>query len=100
MGLRIMVNLRISQGVLEKLGTKHKVDRREIEQCFDNKCGLFLMDDREDHQSDPPTLWFVAPTNKGRLLKIIFIYRDGHMDLRSAYDADAAAQRLYDRKAR
>lgn len=100
MGLKIMVNLRISPGVLEKLGTKHKVDRREIEQCFDNKCGLFLMDDREDHQSDPPTLWFVAPTNKGRLLKIIFIYRDGHMDLRSAYDADAAAQRLYDRKAR
>lgn len=100
MTLKTMVNLRISQGVLEKLGTKHKVDRREVEQCFENKCGLFLMDDREDHQSDPPTLWFVAPTNKGRLLKIIFIYRDGHMDLRSAYDADEATQRLYERKAR
>jgi len=95
-----MVNLRISQAILEKLATRHKVDRREVEQCFDNKCGLFLMDDREDHRTDPPTLWFVAPTNKGRLLKIIFIYRDGYMDLRSAYDADDAAQRLYDRKAR
>ena len=35
-----------------------------------------------------------------QVIKVIFIYRDGHMDLRSAYDADEAAQRLYDRKAR
>jgi uncharacterized DUF497 family protein len=95
-----MDNMRISQRVLEKLCEKHKVDRREVEQCFSNKCGLFLCDDREDHQSDPPTLWFVAPTNKGRLLKVIFVFRDGYIDLRSAYDADANAQQIYDRKAR
>lgn len=94
------MNLRISDATLEKLKDKHQVTRREVEQCFDNKCGLFLTDDREDHRSDPPTLWFVAPTNQGRLLKVIFIYRDGAIHLRSAYDADESARRLYDDKAR
>lgn len=95
-----MQNLRISKTVLEKLETKHNVTRREVEQCFENKCGLLLMDDREEHHSDPPTVWFVAPTNTGRLLKIICIFRDGKVDLRSAYDASSEIQRLYESKAR
>lgn len=95
-----MHNLRISADTLEKLATKHGVIRREVEQCFENKCGMYLMDEREDHQSDPPTLWFVAPTHNDRLLKVIFIYRDGQVHLRSAYDADATAQRIYNAKAR
>lgn len=100
MPLEPMSQLRISPGVLEKIVAKHKVDRREVEQCFENKCGSYLLDNREDHKSDPPTLWFVAPTNKGRLLKIVFIYRDGYLNLRSAYDADAKVQGIYDRHAR
>lgn len=95
-----MKNLRISEAVLEKLKNKHGVTRREVEQCFENKCGLFLVDDREDHRSDPPTLWFVAPTNAGRILKVVFIFRDGQVHLRSAFDAEANAQSLYDYKAR
>lgn len=95
-----MQNLRISEAVLEKLKAKHNVTRREVEQCFENKCGLLLMDDREEHRTDPPTLWFVAPTNAGRLLKIIFIFRDGLVHLRSAYDASAEIQRLYETQAR
>ena len=95
-----MQNLRISIDTLEKLQSKHSVTRREVEQCFENKCGLYLHDDREEHRSDPPTLWFVAPTHNGRSLKVIFIYRDGQVHLRSAYEADADAQRIYDAKAR
>jgi hypothetical protein len=100
MPLEVMSQLRISHKVLEKLAAKHKVERREVEQCFENKCGTYLLDDREDHKSDPPTLWFVAPTNKGRSLKIVFIYRDGNLDLRSAFDADAKVQEIYGRHAR
>ena len=95
-----MQNLRISQTVLQKLLTKHGVTRREVEQCFENKCGLFLFDDREDHRTDPPTLWFVAPTHKGRQLKVIFIYREGQVHLRSAYEADQSTCMLYNHKAR
>jgi uncharacterized DUF497 family protein len=95
-----MHNLRISEAVLNKLKDKHGVSRREVEQCFENKCGLYLVDDREDHRTDPPTLWFVASTNKGRQLKVIFIYRDGQVHLRSAYEADQSTCTLYNSKAR
>lgn len=92
-----MKNLRISDEILAKLHNKHGVTRREVQQCFENKCGLYLMDDREEHRSDPPTLWFVAPTNAGRLLKVIFIFKDGQVFLRSAYDANEAVQSLYEK---
>ena len=95
-----MNNLVISDTILTKLRDKHQVDRREVEQAFGNKCGIFLVDDREDHKSDPPTLWFVAPTNKGRPLKIVFICREGKVFLRTAYDADTIAQSIYDAKGR
>ena len=95
-----MQNLKISDAVLEKLKTKHGVTRREVEQCFENKCGLVLEDDREDHKSDPPTLWFVAPTNDQRELKVIFIWRDGALHLRSAYDADEKVKRIYNNLAK
>ena len=95
-----MHNLIISQDILDKLRDKHRVERGEVEQCFANKCGLYLTDDREEHRSDPPTLWFVAPTNRGRLLKVIFMYRDGKLRLRSAFDADAWSQSIYDAKGR
>ena len=98
--MNVMKSLRISQPTLEKLKNKHRVSRREVEQCFENRCGQFLMDTREEHRSDPPTLWFVAPTSQGRLLKIVFIYRDGFVHLRSAYEAEQLAQDIYNRKAR
>lgn len=92
-----MKNLRISDAILAKLRDKHGVTYREVVQCFENKCGLYLMDDREQHRSDPPTLWFVAPTNSGRMLKVIFIFKDGQVFLRSAYDANEAVQSLYEK---
>lgn len=92
-----MKNLRISDAILAKLHNKHGVTYREVVQCFENKCGLLLTDDREEHRSDPPTMWFVAPTNSGRMLKVIFIFKDGQVFLRSAYDANEAVQRLYEK---
>ena len=91
-----MRNLVISEQIKAKLRDRHTVTRNEVEQCFANKCGTYLEDTREDHQSDPPTLWFVAPTNRGRLLKVIFIYRNGKVFLRSAFEADQKAIRIYD----
>lgn len=91
-----MACLIISEAVLTKLREKHQVGRREVEQAFENKCGCYLTDEREDHQTDPPTLWFVAPTHRGRPLKVIFIFIDGNVHLKSAYTADAAAISIYD----
>jgi uncharacterized DUF497 family protein len=92
-----MKNLILSAGVLAKLRDKHGITVREVEQCFENLCGEYLEDTREDNQTDPPTLWFVAPTNQDRLLKVIFVFRDGNVYLKSAFQADAISIAIYDK---
>lgn len=93
-----MKNLAISTEILEKLRDKHQVSLREVEQCFENKCGLYLIDDREDHRTDPATLWFVAPTNKGRLLKVIFIFLSGTVHIKTAFEPNQEVVDMYERK--
>lgn len=91
------MNIIVSSAILLKLNDRHKVSRREIEQCFDNVCGKYLEDTREDHKTDPATLWFVAPTNHDRLLKIIFIYADGNVHIKSAYEPSRAVIDIYEK---
>lgn len=95
-----MKNLHISEHVATKLGTKHRVVRREVEQCFENLCGKFLIDNREEHKSDPPTHWFIAPTNANRQLKVVFIFKDGNFYLRTAYEPNAEELRIYAARAK
>lgn len=92
-----MRSLVISPEILQKLQTKHNVTRREVEQCFENKIGIYLEDTREEHRSDPPTLWFVAPTNYGRILKVIFIFLDGNIYIKSAFEASDKAITIYEK---
>ena len=92
-----MRNIIISSGVLEKLSTKHHVEQREVEQCFENLIGLFLEDPREDHKTDPPTLWFISTTNKNRLLKVVFIFIDGNVHIKSVFDPNAEEVSIYER---
>lgn len=92
-----MRSLVISSAVLDKLKEKHGVSVREVEQCFENRIGIFLVDEKEDHRTDPPTLWFVAPTNCGRFLKVVFIFIDGNIHIKSAFDAKQSAIDMYDR---
>lgn len=88
----------ISQRIDGKLDKKHTVSTEEVEECFDNKCGVNLVDDREEHQTDPATLWFIAETNQGRLLKIIYVYRDGNIFLKSAYEPNENEIAIYERE--
>jgi hypothetical protein len=90
----------ISPTLLQKLQDKHNVTRREVEQCFENKIGNYLEDDREEHRTDPPTLWFVAPTNCDRLLKVIFVFLDGNIYIKSAYEPTPQIVEMYDRYGR
>lgn len=92
------VPLIVSAVILEKLRDKHGVSRREVEQCFENKCGMYLIDERADHQTDPPSLWFLAPTNEGRLLKVVFMFLDGNIHIKSAFEPEQDAITLYDEK--
>lgn len=91
-----MDNLIISEGIAKKLQEKHGgITRREIEQCFENCEGEHLVDQREDHKTDPATKWFVAPTNSGRILKVCFIFDEGKVFLKTAYEPNSDEIRIY-----
>ncbi|WP_380179350.1 hypothetical protein [Kalamiella sp. sgz302252] len=71
------MRLLISQKVRLKLASKvPPVTESEIIECFSNRDGYLLEDTREDHKSDPPTQWFIAETDYGKKLKIVFIYKE------------------------
>jgi len=65
--------LKISYRIIEKLEYKHRVKVDEVWECFLNRDRDFLEDTRLDHRTNPPTLWFIAETHKGRKLKVVFI---------------------------
>ena len=92
------MNLYISDRIREKLKDDHKVEECEIIECFANRDGRVFEDTRANNQTDPATLWFVAETNRGRILKIVFIqYPDGKISIKTAYIPEDGSDRLYDR---
>lgn len=95
-----MISIIISATISTKLQHKHNVTREEVSECFANRCGVFLADEREDHKRHPPTLWFVAETRKGRLLKVVFQVRDSNCHIITAYEANADEIRIYENKAK
>lgn len=86
----------ISPVIQEKLDSKHGVSRREIEQCFENRDGDYVEDTREEHKTDPATLWFVSPTNNNRKLKVIFVFNNGNLYIKSAFDAKQSHIETYE----
>src|SRR5688572_4161554 len=86
-----------SAAIREKLANKHGVTLVEVEECFANRAGGFLLDTRERHKTRPPTQWFIAGTDKGRLLKVLFIREGTDILLKSAFEPDDTAMRIYAR---
>lgn len=82
------LNIHIFKKTIEKLNEKHNVSQEEITECFQNtKTGHLCIDDREQHNTNPPTLWFIGLTNAGRKLKVIFICINDTAYIKTAYDA-------------
>ena len=92
-----MESLKIPDSVLKKLAEVHNVTRTEVEQCFRNRLGRLLTDNRALTKTNPPTLWFVACTNKSRSLKIVYIQRGNIVELKTAYDPNEEEARIYKR---
>ena len=87
----------LSPKILDKLSSKHGVCEEEVAQCFANRTGKFLLDTREEHETDPPTLWFISETDFARKLKIVFICRDGNNYIRTAYPPDEKEICIYNK---
>lgn len=82
----------------KKLRIKHEVSTDEVEQCFWNRRGDLLIDNREDHKTDPPSLWFISETDKRRKLKVIFVQRDDKIFIKSCFPASEKAIKDYRKK--
>lgn len=96
----IFTKLKISSRISEKLRQKHNVSIEEIDECFLNRSRGFLEDTREDHQTDPPTLWFIAETDKGRLLKVVFMeLDDGSYEIKTTYQPNQNEVTIYEKYA-
>lgn len=85
----------ISESVANKLREKHSVSEQEVLECFQNAQPTFILDDRPEHRTTPPTVWFIAHTNNRRLLKIVFINASSYKIVKSAYPPSNQTIRLY-----
>ena len=90
----------ISPKIREKLDSKiPAVTEQEIRECFWNRENKTIIDNREEHRTNPPTRWFIAETATGRRLKIVFIRApNGDHILKSAYDPDEAEELIYEKQ--
>ncbi len=93
------MRLLISTKVKSKLFKKHAVTENEIRECFLNRERATLRDEREDHQSDPPTLWIIAKTDYLRELKLVFMVTDKGVILKTAYEPNQQEIQIYKSKA-
>lgn len=91
------MKLFISDLIREKLTSKHGVTEAEIRQCFENREGRLLEDTREDHQTNPPTQWFISNTNCRRKLKVVFVIKGGVIYLKTAYEPNQIELSIYSR---
>lgn len=87
----------ISDKIRAKMQAKHGVTQKDVQECFENREGGLLEDDRENHRTDPPTLWFIAPNNHQRLLKVCFVQRAGKVFLRTCYPPNQTEISIYER---
>lgn len=88
-------NLRIDEAIKRKLQVKHNVECHEVAECFANVTRGFLQDTREEHKTNPPTHWFVEQTDKGRHLFIAFMFINGEVVIKTAFDATEERMKVY-----
>ncbi|MGY5797064.1 hypothetical protein [Rheinheimera faecalis] len=87
--------IKVSPRVRDKIENKHGLTIAEVHEAISGRLGKFLKDQREEHKSDPPTLWFIGSTDFGKAVKVAFIFKDGHMIIRTAYIANAKELEIY-----
>lgn len=90
----------ISPKIEEKLRNKHNIEPTEVAECFYNRTKGTLIDNREEHKTRPPSEWFIAATDKERLLKVIFVLDNEKIFIKSCFDADKTSVRIYEKQAK
>lgn len=92
----LKMNLLISPAVRAKLvGKTPPVTEGEIVQCFANRDRSDLIDTRAQHLTNPLTRWFIAETDYGRKLKVVYMPTSDGIVIKSAYDPNEEVKRIY-----
>lgn len=90
--LNVVASLRVQQ----KLRTKHQISISEVCECLQNRSGGFLEDTRLEHQTVPPTLWFIAQSDTGRVIKVVLVELPNSVyEIKTAYEPNAEEVRIY-----
>jgi len=90
------MKLRINGHIRAKLAAKNPpVTEEDIAQCFANRSGAFLIDDRESNLTNPFTRWFISETDYGLCLKICFIPYATGLEIKTAYAPNDEEIRIY-----
>jgi uncharacterized DUF497 family protein len=89
--------LYISDAVRKKLKEKHNVGVEQVQACFDNRDRAYLVDTREENQTDPQTRWFIAEYEFGKSLKVCFMYfaEDKRIEIKTAYPPNEREIEIY-----
>ncbi len=94
------MRLNFSNGIKLKLQQKHNVTTTEVQECFDNREKGLLEDTREQNKTDPATQWFIAMTDHGRKLKVVFItLANGICNINTAYEPNDVEVKIYEKHA-
>ena len=92
--------IKINKNILNKITEKHQVNIDEIYECFLNRSKGLLEDTRVNNKTNPPTLWFIAETDHGRLIKVVFIeLLNGNYEIKTAYEPNQMEISIYERYA-
>lgn len=92
------MNIFISDATRNKIEHKHGLTEEDITEAFANWDGRPQADTREEHKTDPETLWFVAETNRGVNIKVVYVlYPDGRLYIKSAYKPSSSVIDLYNK---
>jgi len=87
-----------TEAVKAKLWDERELDFGEVLEAWESCSGPWLIDDRERNRTQPPTVWELAWTDLGRLLKLVVIphRKKGIAVLRTAFEPDEDEVKLYE----
>jgi hypothetical protein len=91
-----MKNLIISQSVLDHIWDKHQLRRVDVEECFFNHFEpKYIEDDRTKNKTNPPTYWFISENHQSIKLKVVCVFKDGRVFLKTAYPPNEVELSIY-----
>lgn len=85
--------------ILDKLKNKHGVSADDVEQALLNRTGSLAKEVRPQNQGDEERFWFIATTDKGRELKVVFFIDadEGALVIITAYEPNDDEVNLYEK---